>query len=928
MAVDGRLNFDTKIDTKGFNQGTRTISNGLGTVKSSLGKVAAAAAAAFSAKQLIDFGKESVTTANKTSNAWQGLQSIIEGQGRSFSKANSFIQKYVSDGLVPLENAVTAYKNLAARGYDDSQIQSVMTALKDSAAFGRQASYSLGDAVTTATEGLKNENSILVDNAGVTKNVAKMWEDYAKSIGTSASNLTQEQKIQAEVNGIMTETRFQTGDAAKVAGTFSGQLSRLSYNFTSLKTAVGSILTAVLKPFVAYINVAITKVTDLVNRAAKALGVTDNISGSSSAIADGASEAASSYEDLAESAEQAKEATENSLAGFDKVTKLNSKDDDKSSTATTPTTSLSGGKISTKVDVDTSPAEKKITAFLKVIKGQFDKLKKWAHKMFDPFKKAWENKGKGLIESIKNAFKNIKNLLSEIGKSFETVWTNGTGQKTVEHILSIFRGINDIIGIIAGKFATAWGDGTGTAIVQDLLDIFNIILQTLDNIIDDTKQWAQDIDFSPLLTSVANLTSAIKPFAEKVGEGLEWFWNNVLLPMADWTIEELIPDFINLLAAAIAAVDTALTDAKPTLEWVWNNIIKPLAEKIGDIVIDVIKGLTEKLTDFSEWAKDNTVAMSLISAVILGFLAGLVFYHTTKKIVDIVTNIKDSLKKLGEISETTSGKIGLLAVAFGILVVGISTVAQNWNKMNTMEQATTILTSLAAAAAAAAVAIAIFHTSWSMGVAAASIVGGLTALGLSMGFATDLIGIDGTDNSWKNKGGSGTFYNQNGDAFPTSDEIGKGRSEKEIADMWADQLKGGSSSGSKNSKNQNKKDTKKSEINTDDYLKQATDFYNQYDFDKEFKLPQFATGTVVPANYGNFLAVLGDNKREPEVVSPLSTMEQAMANVLSKHQGNGSGTIVVELNIDGRKMHSVVVDANNAEIRKKGVNPLAPVSTT
>ena len=33
------------------------------------------------------------------------------------------------------------------------------------------------------TEGLKNENSILVDNAGVTKNVAKMWEDYAKAIG-------------------------------------------------------------------------------------------------------------------------------------------------------------------------------------------------------------------------------------------------------------------------------------------------------------------------------------------------------------------------------------------------------------------------------------------------------------------------------------------------------------------------------------------------------------------------------------------------------------------------------------------------------------------------------------------------------------------------------------------------------------------------
>ena len=46
------------------------------------------------------------------------------------------------------------------------------------------------------------------------------------------------------------------------------------------------------------------------------------------------------------------------------------------------------------------------------------------------------------------------------------------------------------------------------------------------------------------------------------------------------------------------------------------------------------------------------------------------------------------------------------------------------------------------------------------------------------------------------------------------------------------------------------------------------------------RIPKLATGTVVPANYGEFAAVLGDNKREPEVVSPLSTIEQAVRNVL------------------------------------------------
>ncbi len=51
------------------------------------------------------------------------------------------------------------------------------------------------------------------------------------------------------------------------------------------------------------------------------------------------------------------------------------------------------------------------------------------------------------------------------------------------------------------------------------------------------------------------------------------------------------------------------------------------------------------------------------------------------------------------------------------------------------------------------------------------------------------------------------------------------------------------------------------------------------------RIPMLATGTVVPANYGNFLAMLGDNKRETEVVSPLSTMKQALIEALQEYGG-------------------------------------------
>lgn len=62
------------------------------------------------------------------------------------------------------------------------------------------------------------------------------------------------------------------------------------------------------------------------------------------------------------------------------------------------------------------------------------------------------------------------------------------------------------------------------------------------------------------------------------------------------------------------------------------------------------------------------------------------------------------------------------------------------------------------------------------------------------------------------------------------------------------------------------------------------------------KVPGLATGSVIPPNR-EFLAVLGDNKTETEVVSPLSTIEQAVENVL-RRQGGGSGEMSLVLDGD------------------------------
>lgn len=82
------------------------------------------------------------------------------------------------------------------------------------------------------------------------------------------------------------------------------------------------------------------------------------------------------------------------------------------------------------------------------------------------------------------------------------------------------------------------------------------------------------------------------------------------------------------------------------------------------------------------------------------------------------------------------------------------------------------------------------------------------------------------------------------------------------------------------------------------------------------RIPALATGTVVPPNR-EFLAMLGDNKTETEIVSPLSTMKQAMLEALQE-SGRGGGETVLHVYLNGRKMAVEVVKEINNMTRETG----------
>ena len=96
-----------------------------------------------------------------------GLSSVAAAFGESQSEARMAAEQLASDGLLTVTEAAAGLKNLLASEFNLSLDQAVelMEGFKDSAAFNRQGTLEYGQAIIGATQGIKNMNSIMVDNA-------------------------------------------------------------------------------------------------------------------------------------------------------------------------------------------------------------------------------------------------------------------------------------------------------------------------------------------------------------------------------------------------------------------------------------------------------------------------------------------------------------------------------------------------------------------------------------------------------------------------------------------------------------------------------------------------------------------------------------------------------------------------------------------
>lgn len=112
-----------------------------------------------------------------------------------------------------------------------------------------------------------------------------------------------------------------------------------------------------------------------------------------------------------------------------------------------------------------------------------NKVKKVLGEIFDPMKKAWDEKGQAVVDAAKYSWTEIKRLLGDVGNSFLHVWDNGTGQKVMENLLQLLADMLNIIGDISRAFAEAWEEsGRGTKFIQTIFNSLNNVLEAIHHI--------------------------------------------------------------------------------------------------------------------------------------------------------------------------------------------------------------------------------------------------------------------------------------------------------------------------------------------------------------------------------------------------------------------------------------------------------------
>lgn len=435
-------------------------------------------------------------------------------------------------------------------------------------------------------------------------------------------------------------------DMARTINTPSNAVRILAQQFKVLRRAIGNIASVFATAVIPYIQVAVELLNKFASFVASLFGFKlptidysglEKGSGAMDDMADSAKDAGSSVGGATKKVKDLKK--ELQTLGFDELNILNSPKNDSDSGGSGG--GSGGGGIGGGAgigDIDLPQYD-----FLKGLKKDTDEIEKRLKELFKPVTDSWNKYGKGVMDSFKFALNELSELTKSIGRSFGEVWQNGTGKKTVSEILLIVKNLCDFVGYLAKRFREAWDEaGLGTKIIQNLWDAANNLLHSVEDISEQLSNFAFYLDFKPALKSAYSLSKAFKELSDIVGKYLSDAFKNVLIPLAKWGIEKVIPTGVSALADALKGVSAALKNLRPFITFL-EKLTVALGKLVGNTILVGISALGKALNAIGQ----SKTLLAALTATVATLIASMKW----GKVINDLNDVNSTVSKLKVVFE-------------------------------------------------------------------------------------------------------------------------------------------------------------------------------------------------------------------------------------------------------------------------------------
>ena len=393
--VDGHLNFDTEIDTKGFNKGVKSISKSAKGLSASLKNIGAA----FTGFLALEAVKTMIKVANQAielSSDMQEVQNVVDTAFGSMAyKAEEFADTAIDQfGMSRLAAKRTASTYMAmGKSMGLSMEAASDMAIETAKLTGDVASfYNISqDLAVVKLKGIWTGETEALKEIGVVMTEANLQQfAFNKGLTKQYKNMSQAEKVALRYEFVMDALSDAQGDFARTSDSWANQTRVLSERWKELLSIIGGGLIRVFTPVVQVINNIMAALINLANTFANTMGQLFGWNKEVKVSAGVSTDAAEGQEELAGATAAAGKAASGALASFDKLDVLQQN---------TAAGGGGGATISEMEIVDTEPLQDnstvidKVSDRIKQLQPYVDRLRGAWDRLKEAFSNYWNSPG-------------------------------------------------------------------------------------------------------------------------------------------------------------------------------------------------------------------------------------------------------------------------------------------------------------------------------------------------------------------------------------------------------------------------------------------------------------------------------------------------------------------------------------------------------